>query len=362
MAPRVELHKSQISLALYSLLAGTLSSTPFLWCFIFGVLFSYDYFETWQSVLYTWSIVAINAIIFFSCFIPKNIPLKRYLGFLCAFNILVTFSSILCWNFSILPEYAVPALFIANAVTLAWWVRAAADAVYICPDIYQKWYELGILLATVIYYMLIICNIYKTSVFMLPFTVFLVGGFFSLRQIQHHSVYHVGLERCLAIFTSGNTKKYVVYGFSTVTCMIKNELFIFVWLTIGCIGGVCSLGLLTSVFKGMKSYLYIFCFGQICCGGAMIFRNYVMTIIYTVISYALLLCIHIFYAELPNYIVTVLITFYFFAHFNSTASVLYSMQHKLSRCINMPRIIIALVMFCNILIAVTVLTLNKINK
>ncbi|ARW78120.1 envelope protein UL43 [Common bottlenose dolphin gammaherpesvirus 1 strain Sarasota] len=354
-------HTSQHSLAFYSFLSGGLAAAPIVWTFIFSTLLSFDFFRTWQSELYTWSVVYVQILALLFCASPRYLPASRYLVPMCMINVALTILCMLCWTLVVAPRYTIPALFVTNAIALTCWVRTTAEVVYICPDIYRRCYELGMLCSVVLYYAIVDTNLYTTTLFMVPFMLSLPAGLFAIRQIQLHEVYQVGLERCAAVYIHGASDKYVFYGPVTVAAIIKNDIFALAFMTICCITGIISLAIFTPIMFGLRAYLFVFCFGHSYCGGFMVYRGRIMAAVYLAAAMGLLVCFHVWYPVMSIRVSYAMVFIFFILYFNAAASLLYVIRTKISRCINMPLVLLGLSMFCNFAISVTFITTNKLN-
>nr|QRE02538.1 Multiple transmembrane protein [Otarine gammaherpesvirus 4] len=350
----------ELGLVMLLFLMGMAASTPFLWCFIFDTLFAFDYIQPWQTIVYTWSLVAVNIVTIASCMINWTPSSGQWLNWLCATNIGICIACFMCVYLQFSPTVAVPTLFCINALTLTPWVHATADVAYLLPDIYQRFYELGTLTATVAYYVLIIYQLYTSPLFLTPLCIFICCGAMALHGAKRHRVYESSLHKRHCIFTLGGKKPhYVTHSTMEALKIVCWDLFIMVCITTSCIAAIITAGIYTRALRGARSYLYSICYGHICYGSAAVSRGYAASLAYCTIAAMLLAALHCIQQDTPEGIPLLLLFCTLVAYFNAWGSVMYKIRCKLWQAISMPKFTLTLSLLCNIPLAVTFTILNK---
>lgn len=336
---------------------GLLASCPIIWCFLFSSLFSFAVYPTWQSYLYVWSMPFFQVLAIF-CVLRIS---SKHLYWFCIFNQCASFFCLLCFSKNWAPNISLPVLFTINAPVLFIWLIASFDVVYLCPEIYHRYFEMGFFFSLLLHYVIVQSEMYLTNVAFVPFFAFLCIGLSAFMFTKNHDLYLAGKMRCKPIFHT-RSKPYIVYNVFQILDIVGIELFILFILNIAMIAICISLSLFTNVFLGMHNYVYIFYVGNFCCGSLMLFRGVLMVYVYSILGAVLTTVLIVYSSSFPGTLATCLLTLLFICYFHANSSMYYVIRRKLNRSITTPRLILNIILLTNAMLQVSLLVTNKFLK
>ncbi|ABB22277.1 hypothetical protein OvHV-2gp57 [Ovine gammaherpesvirus 2] len=334
---------------------GLLAACPIVWNYIFATVFTFATHSNWQSVLYTWFLPGVQIASIF-CVVRFNF---RGLTWLYLFNFFVAFFCFLSWSLSWSVQIVMPVLFVVNMCTLMIWLLVCSDVIYLCPEIYHKYYELGFLVALVVHYCLNQFELYLTNVMFIPFFACMFLGYVGFVNVIKHNVYALGKMRCKPIYYT-KASKYITLTAWQVIDVALLEL-VLLWMLLLAMGAACiGLKLFTEVFEGAPNYMYLLLVGNFCCGSLMVCRGYIMTLVYTLVGAA-----SFFFVLFGGYLVgrekmLMLTTLMFYCYFHANACLFHRIRKKMNRCVTTPRFILNICLLFNALLELTMLTANKL--
>lgn len=348
---------SEWSLFFASFMTGTLAGTPFIWCFLYRTMFSFTVVGNWYSTVYIWSVVAVQCLMGTMCLLRYSSKLNKSLDILCMLCFALVSASLIFGYTSKVLNIGIPIFFIVTAAILSLWVPVTYEVVYLMPVVTHGYYECGILLSSSVYYLFVYYRLFTTPLFMLPFAMFLGFGFYALRLLQNHDAYYVALNKHRAIF-SQKSNRYIRLPLYQIVYHIAMELFLVGILTLSIIVLSVTLTLYTDVMYGLSVYLFLFSFGNLCCGG-LSYESQFLSLMYSVAMGILATVLYVFGKGITPEILSCLVALLFILYFNAMGCQFYIMRQKLNRGVNAPKMILLVCLICNIALSVTLLALNK---
>ncbi|AIA62095.1 orf58 [Alcelaphine gammaherpesvirus 2] len=334
---------------------GLLASSPIIWSYIFATVFSFSSLLNWQSVLYVWSLPIVQIATIF-CVIKVNL---NRLGSLLVFNSGLSFLCLISWSLNWSISVAVPVWFVVNLLALTVWLIVSFDVVYLYPEIYHKYFELGFLTSLTIHYCLNQLELYLTNVMFVPFFLCLFFGYIGFSHICRHDLYALGKMRCKPIFYTKRAK-YIAFSACQIMDVALFEMLCLWFLLLAMAAGCVALTIFSEVFLGISSYFYLFMVGNFCCGSLIIYRGYVMTVVYSVISLSAFFLILMGGYLFSKEHLSVLMAVMFFSYFHANGCLLYRIKKKLHRNITTPRFLLNVCLLLNAFLEITVLLTQKL--
>ncbi|AIB03213.1 ORF58 [Bovine gammaherpesvirus 6] len=333
---------------------GLLASCVIVWNFLFNALFSFEAYTNWQSILYVWSLPGIQLISVF-CTVKVN---YKNLYWLCIFNQAVAFVCFLCWSLNWRPGISMPVLYVINLFTLIIWLFVSYNVIYLCPEIYHKYFELGFFLSLVFHYCLTQFELYLTTIMFIPFFVYMSMGYLAFLYVQSHDLFLAGKARCKPIFFT-SSQKYIVYTAWQVLNAIGPQLFLLWCLNTAIIAICVPLNMFTNAFLSLYNYIFIFYVGNFCCGSLMIKRGHVMALVYAVVIGSIATVLFVAKDSLSGEVMVSLLALLFIFYFHANACIHFVIRNKLSRNITTPRLILNLCFLSNATLEIALLIANK---
>lgn len=349
---------SEVLLLISAAALGALAATPVIWCFIFRALFTFTIFDTWQSIIYTWSVLLVQLVMMSCCLQKRLFQLNKWIEALAAGSMILTMFAFLDTSLNWYPHVFLPGIFVLNALLLSLWVPITYQCVYLCPYMIQRYYENGFLSATMLYYIIVFYRIYMTPVFLAPFCLFVVAGLYAFKYFCKHPYFETGLERRRAIFVE-KSHKYVCHSFSCSIGLVKKELLAIACLLIIIVGMVICLSIYTDYMYGLGLYLFVYYFGTLSCCG-LVTKSQVAVLLYTGVSAVITTLIFLIGDKYSHALGGGLISLLFLIFFHAVGCELSMIRHKLSKAINGPMLTLFCAMLCNFVISVTLLMINKV--
>ncbi|AAC58105.1 ORF58 [Alcelaphine gammaherpesvirus 1] len=335
---------------------GLLASSSIVWSYIFATVFSFSSMLTWQSVLYVWSLPIVQLAAIF-CAVRVNFS---RLGLLLLLNCGIAFLSFISWSLNWSISVLVPGLFVINFLSLMIWLIVCFDVVYLCPEIYHKYFELGFLASLTIHYCFNQFEIYLTNVMFAPFFICMLFGYIGFSHVWRHDMYIFGKMRCKPIYYTKRAK-YIAFSAWQIMDVALFELICLWFLLLAMAAGCIALVMFSEVFLGVSTYLYLFMVGNFCCGSLIIYRSYVMTAVYSVVSLTAFFLILMGGYLFTKAQLSMLAAVMFFCYFHANGCLLYRIKKKLHRNITTPRFILNVCMLLNALLEITVLLAQKLT-
>lgn len=349
---------SELTLLFTATASGTLAATPFIWCFLFRSLMSFDLFATWHTTVYTWSVIIVHSIILACCCRRRSfLCLSSWVECLASANVVLTLIAFVWGSLSSTPPLGLPILCVLNAVLLALWVPVTYQRIYLCSYMTQRAYENGFLLAFVFYYAIVAYRLYLTPIFLVPFCLFLAVGVYGFKCLEKHDHYDLGLQRCKAIFAQGQKDRYVVIDMATCVRRTARELFVTACLTVSIVPVVCFLDVHTTNMRGLSFYVMLFYCGALSITGIVANSQFIV-LVYACAAAIVTAMLYVFGDSLNHALGACLLAVLFFIFFNALGHELNMIRQKLSKTLNGPMFSLLVATLCNIVVTLTFLCIG----
>lgn len=344
-------------LLFYAAAMGCLASTPFIWCFMFRALMTFEVFSTWQSALYSWTAVIIQFCMLSCCFKRGLLQLDRYFEVICATNLLLTLAIIVVASYALSASIVIPILFAANAIALSFWLPITYQYIYIQPYIVQRYFENGFLSSVVLHYVIIFYQLYLTPLFFLPFFTFLLVGVFAVKSFVASCYFEESLQKSKCIFSQNHKFKYIYHNLYDVFQLAPWEVVIIICILIYMFLVMLFLTQYTEVFYSVSLYLFAFYFGIFCFGG-LVLQSQVIVFLYACISALLTALLFVLADNTPYVVNSILLSCLFLLYSSAVNSELAMMRKKLGKAINRPMIALVFALACNIIVSTSLITIR----
>ncbi|ALE14773.1 ORF58 [Felid gammaherpesvirus 1] len=341
--------------ALASFLMGSLCSTMFLWCYIFVSLFTFTFFLSVMSHIYSEYILVLYAHLMIICFCDFSKKLNQILPTLGWISVIVTVLAFSFCYYNIIPDYTLPCIFIINAFLLSFWVPGTVEVIYLCQNVVHHYFEMGFYFAVIVYHGLVTIGAFETAIFLIPFCFFICVGVHAFCYFKNSIEYFNALDKRKAIFICGGDK-YITFKFYEVLHLIFVEILTSLFLCTGMNIAIAATATYTTVFHVLGNYVYLMYFGTFCCGWISI-PNRAISCTFTAAN--IVLIISLFMIEYDAYTSTFIFLISFFCYTSALNCELAILLKKLDRAVNAPKFFLFFRILCNFIVSVN-LTLQKI--
>ncbi|AZB49156.1 BMFR2 [Vombatid gammaherpesvirus 1] len=348
----------EIKFILHAFLVGCLSSCPLITCLLFASSPAYQK-SLFQTLIFSWILLGFQVFMFILSFKwPKTSDLSfiSTLDPICHILLLATF---LVAEFPSISYIMIPSLTFITTSILSMINIMSYQLIYLCPDIYQRYYELGLLTSGLTYTYLLHLGWAKSSVSLVLLFLVFHAGIHSLNAIATHNIFKKALTKCK------NNKNICKSPHKTSTiggmyhnCMVEIWLTVFfLCITVGTV----------STFdyrKGLRppgELCYLIYIGNFCLTGIMLFRG-VKTSVLFIIPMAIIACLLHLNIEMTRAVQNCLLNCIYLFFFNAIGYQFYSIRLKAKHNIICPRFTLMLALITNIAVTVPQLVLRTVQK
>ncbi|AAK38261.1 ORF52 [callitrichine gammaherpesvirus 3] len=337
--------RQHITLGVCNFALGVSASVPFVWCYVFANLRSLEMFSPWQTHIYRLGFTAATLFTLLWTLVPRRLASRMAMP-VTVINLITGFAFFVMCVYTKDTTPAIPCLFMINLPLLGFWPRLACEAAYICPSVYQRYFELGALVGSVTYaFIIAIRALEVSSIFMAPYFVYIAIGYESLSKIKHSPIYEKGLERSRSIFCRYGEHAEISLKKMLSLCMWN--VLVIVTITSICILFMVTLHLHTRIFFGIVRFIPLFMYGMVISGGIYLGRRWYVCVVMMMSFLCLSLVIFFCSGILGRSLTVVIFSMMTLSYFNAITVEVAEIRCKLHKFINAPLIHIRIMCLCS---------------
>ncbi|AZB49229.1 BMFR2 [Phascolarctid gammaherpesvirus 1] len=349
----------EIKLIIHSFLVGCLCSCPIITCILLAAFPGNQLFLP-SEIIFSWILIGFQICMLLLSFkwpTTTDLSFLSIVDPLCHILLLFTFiSPDLAANI----PYATPILSLLTTSALAMINTMSYQLVYLCPDIYQRYYELGLLVSSLTYTYITRLNWVSSVSTLIPFYIFFHLGLHSLRALSDHPVLQKAIARCKTY--SGGICKNRACSSSLTSLSVECLTEVFLVLAF------LSLALLTvttlDYSRGLRpagDLCFLVYIGNFCLMGLMVFRGSKTGMCFVFPMAAVVVLLHLYTTISPG-IQDCLLNGLYLLFFNAIGYQLYSIRVKSNHNILCPRFTLMISLVTNIAVTLPQLVLLTVRK